>query len=316
MRPTSQQHRAFAVTVAWTLVLLTLGSVVHATESSLACPDWPTCFGTLMPEMSGGVFWEHLHRLVAGGLILMFALATWYVRRETPERRGRLRLCVAGLVLLLVQAVFGGLTVILLLPDAISTTHLGLAFIFLAVAVVLATRTSPRIDDRTPDDPSLRRLLRVRGWTAAGAVFLQSLLGAAVRHADAGMACPDIPTCLGEWVPPLTNGMVALHFTHRVAALVAAVAVLWLVVGVLRSATAPAPVRRAGWATLALLVAQITLGVLSVTTVLDVVPVSLHTLGAAALLALVVMLATWGRPAPSPIAPPVAATSASAGAGR
>src|SRR5688500_17033076 len=79
-------HRAFVVTVGWTLVLLLLGSVVHATGSSLACPDWPTCFGTMIPEMEGGIFWEHLHRLVAGGLVLMFVLATWLVHREAPDR--------------------------------------------------------------------------------------------------------------------------------------------------------------------------------------------------------------------------------------
>lgn len=294
MRSESQQHRAFAVTVVWTLALLTLGSVVHATESSLACPDWPTCFGTMMPEMEGGVFWEHLHRLVAGGLILMFGLATWYVWKETPERRGRLRLCVAGLVLLLVQAVFGGLTVILLLPDAVSTTHLGLAFLFLGLAVVLAARTSPRFAERRPSDGGHRRLLRIRGWTAAGLVFLQSLLGAAVRHADAGMACPDVPTCLGEWAPPLGNGLVALHFAHRVAAILALAAVLWLAIGALRAHGMPGAVRRAVSGAVALTLAQITLGILSVTTLLAVTPVSLHTLGAALLLAVLVLLAAWG----------------------
>ena len=80
----SRQHpRAFTVSVVWTLLLLWLGSIVHATHSSLACPDWPTCHGTMIPVMTGGVFWEHLHRLVAGGLVLMWLLATWLARRET-----------------------------------------------------------------------------------------------------------------------------------------------------------------------------------------------------------------------------------------
>ena len=114
-------HRSLVVTVAWTLALLYLGSIVHATESSLACPDWPTCFGTMMPEMVGGVFWEHLHRIVAGVLILLFGAATYFAFREAGDRRWMVRASLAGVGLLLVQSVFGGLTVIYRLPDAVST---------------------------------------------------------------------------------------------------------------------------------------------------------------------------------------------------
>ncbi|MFW6200902.1 MAG: COX15/CtaA family protein, partial [Gemmatimonadota bacterium] len=128
----------------WTLILLFLGSVVHATESSLACPDWPTCYGSMVPEMTGGVFWEHLHRLVAGGLILMWLLALYLVWRPAAERPWLRKATLGGLVLLLIQAVLGGITVILLLPDPISTSHLGLAFAFLALATVLGVSTSPR----------------------------------------------------------------------------------------------------------------------------------------------------------------------------
>jgi heme A synthase len=281
--------RAFKVTVLWTLGLLFLGSVVHATESSLACPDWPTCFGTMVPEMTGGVFWEHLHRLVAGGLVLMFVLATWLAHRETRDRPWIVKACWAGLVLLLVQSVFGGLTVLYRLPDLVSTTHLGLAFGFLTLATVLAASTS-----RPPDHAGLPG---VSHWAAlaAGLVFVQSVLGGLVRHMDAGMACPDFPLCLGQVVPPLVNAPITAHFAHRVLARVATVVVLALAARVWHMG-APAPLRR--WAALAavLVVAQVALGAASVLTVLAVMPVSLHTLLAAALLASLVHLTTSAHP--------------------
>jgi len=277
--------RAFRVTVVWTLLLLFLGSVVHATESSLACPDWPTCYGTMVPEMTGGVFWEHLHRLVAGGLVLMFSLATWLAHKEAQDRPWMIRACWGGIGLLLVQSAFGGLTVIYRLPDLVSTTHLSLAFSFLALATFLAASTSAPV--ASPPVPNIRR------WAAVGAglVFVQSVLGALVRHMDAGMACPDAPLCLGQVVPPLVNAPITVHFFHRVLALIVAGYVVTLSVRVVRS---PAPKALRRWAVVAggLVVAQVGLGFASVLTVLAVAPVSLHTLFAASLLATLVYLAT------------------------
>jgi heme A synthase len=287
-------HRSLVVTVVWTLALLYLGSVVHATESSLACPDWPTCFGTMMPEMVGGVFWEHLHRLVAGGLILLFGLSTWLAFRDGGRARWFVRASVAGVLLLLVQAVFGGLTVIYRLPDAVSTTHLGLAFIFLSLAVVLATAASPRRETGPALTPAVGGAVARWATGAAVLVFLQSVIGAVVRHTDSGMACPDFPTCLGQWVPPMGTHYVAIHFTHRVVAVVATLAVLGLLAAVLRSG-APRRIVQQAWLAVTLVAVQFTLGVVSVFTILAVTPVSLHTLGAAALLALLVHLATAAR---------------------
>jgi heme A synthase len=240
--------------------------------------------------MSGGVFWEHLHRLVAGGLLLMFGLATWLARKETDDRPWIFKACVAGMGLLIIQAVVGGLTVIYRLPDLVSTTHLGLALAFLVLATVLASATSWSREVPAMDSEIAGRVTKF-ATAAAALIFLQSVIGGLVRHTDAGMACPDAPLCLGRLVPPLVNTPIILHFGHRVIGMFALLTIVGLAIWVGRQSTCAA-VRT--WALLAagLVVAQVSLGFLSVLTVLAVIPVSLHTLGAATLLVALVHLAT------------------------
>ena len=279
----------------WTLALLFLGSYVHATGTSLACPDWPTCFGTMMPEMTGGVFWEHLHRLWAGALVLLFTVAVILVRRTYPERVILFRLGLAGIGLLLVQSVLGGITVLLRLPDAVSTSHLALAFLFLALVTVMLVRTGPDMGDYRGADEA-RRLVGRAGLWVSGLVFAQSVGGALVRHTDAGMACPDVPLCLGRVIPPLQYPMVQLHFLHRVLGLVVAAVALrygWLVVA---RTTVDFP-RKMATVLGAGVVAQVLLGFASVAARLDPKYVSVHTLLAATLLALGVAMAAhaWDR---------------------
>ncbi len=295
-------HRAFAVSVGWTLILLFLGSVVHATHSSLACPDWPTCYGTMVPVMQGGVFWEHLHRLVAGGLILMWGLATWLAWREGAPARVR-RWTVVGIGLILLQAVFGGITVLYRLPPAVSTTHLSLAFLFLTLTVVLEEVTSrPRAEGARSLTPAGRRALRRWGGFGAVAVFAQSVLGALVRHTGAGTACGLSGfLCLQyRGFPPLSDDLAFIHFLHRCVGVTLALVVAAVAVVVSRRAPLPR-VRALAALAVALVLVQITLGFAAAWTGLSVVPDSLHTLGAASLLATQVALATNGwAPAAAP----------------
>lgn len=289
---------ALLFVLLWTLALLLLGSVVHATESSLACPDWPTCFGTMMPEMTGGVFWEHLHRLWAGALVAFFLAALIIVRRQLPERTDIFRLGVAGLVLLVVQSVLGGLAVIYRLPDAISTSHLALAFTFLAFVTVMLVRTGPVADpaDTIPDRGD--GLARRAGMWAAALVFVQSVAGALVRHTDSGMACPDVPLCLGRVIPPLDHPMVQLHFLHRALGMVLAVVVVTQSWRVFTRSGDPVSRRLAACLGAGVL-CQVLLGFLSVAFRLGVPYVSAHTLLAATLLALAVAMAAR-RPVTAP----------------
>ena len=277
------------------MALLWLGSVVHATGSSLACPDWPTCFGSMTPEMVGGVFWEHSHRLVAGGLILVFLLGTALAWRPEADRPWIRRWCLIGIAALLFQAVLGGLTVIFRLPPAISTSHLALAYLFLGLAVVLTLATGPSRRLAPEPDPNRASSVRRFALWVAGLVFVQSLVGAAVRHTEAGMACPDIPLCLGKVVPPMANGLIAIHFTHRVLGYIVVLATMALLIHVKRHTSSSRLHAQAAVAAMGAIV-QAGLGFASVYTTLGVVPVSLHTLVAASVLAVLVAMITLTWP--------------------
>jgi heme A synthase len=190
--------------------------------------------------------------------------------------------------------VFGGVTVLLRLPAGVSTTHLALALIFLALVVGLAVESSPHRPAPGALPSELAATLRRWGHAAAGTVLVQSLLGGMVRHMDAGLACPDVPLCLGRVVPPLIHPLVTLHFAHRVLGVITGIVVLTAVAAIFR-AGARGPIARLAGAAGALVLAQVALGVWSVAGRLAVAPVSLHTLVAALLFATTIALARFGR---------------------
>src|SRR3954453_1824912 len=117
-------HRFAVATAVATYLLILIGGLVHGTGSSLACPDWPTCYGSLMPKMEGGVLIEHSHRLAAGTVTVMtIALAILLQSSKRAELKPLRPFGWLALTLVVVQATLGGITVLLRLPTPISTAH-------------------------------------------------------------------------------------------------------------------------------------------------------------------------------------------------
>ncbi len=214
-------HRYARLLVASTLVLLAVGGMVTSTNSGLSVPDWPTTYGYQMfsfplDQMVGGIFYEHGHRLIASCVgLLTIGLVIFLWRVEMRRWLKRLGLLALGAVIL--QGLLGGLTVIFLLPDAISISHAGLAQIFFSLTVAIAVFTSTwwRQPAAEPvDDPRLRRRLVL----LTALVYVQILLGATMRHTGAGLAIPDFPLSYGQIIPPFSSVPIALHFAHRLGA--------------------------------------------------------------------------------------------------
>jgi cytochrome c oxidase assembly protein subunit 15 len=300
-------HR-FAKFVAGCTVLLVLaGSLVTSTDSGLSVPDWPTTYGwnmfTFPPsKWVGGILYEHGHRLIASTVgFLTILLAVWLGLRD--PRRWMKRMGIAALGAVVAQGVLGGLTVMFFLPPAISTAHAGLAEIFFCMTVAIALFTSPQWVDgyagRVVDDGGLRRL----ATATTALIYCQILVGATMRHTDAGLAIPDFPLMFGHLWPDHWDAKIAIHFTHRAGALLVLLAVLATSATVWKRYRAGGPGGPGGHDELthpaALLVAlvavQITLGAMTVLSRRDVWINSVHVVCGALVLttSLVLTLRTW-----------------------
>lgn len=275
-------HRLTLVTLLLTLALILWGGVVHSTGSSLACPDWPLCYGEVFPQMKGGIAIEHGHRLLAslvGLFTVILAIGLHrHAARQPPVQHNRRLASMSKLAVLLVifQGVLGGITVIYKLPLAISSAHLATSMLFsmLLVAMAYATR-APRALVLLP-----ARIKATTGWIglASAAVLVQIVLGALVRHTGSGLACGlDILRCEGVWWPDW--GPAQLHMVHRFGAalvflLVTATAgrVLWFA----RGNPELRPLRFVARAQFMLVIIQGLLGMLNILTYLRVASVTAH----------------------------------------
>jgi cytochrome c oxidase assembly protein subunit 15 len=134
------------------------------------------------------------------------------------------KLGFAALGAVILQGLLGGLTVLLFLPPAVSIGHAGLAQLFFCLTLTLAVVTSPGWKNAVQpvDDPTLRKIAAL----TTALVYTQILIGATMRHNDAGLAIPDFPFAFGHVLPPAWNAKIAIHFAHRVGAMLVTLAIL------------------------------------------------------------------------------------------
>ena len=261
-------HRFIVATCFLTFIVIVLGAYTRLADAGLGCPDWPGCYGQLtVPKSADQVIEKHyleqralepakgwkemIHRYFAGTLglfILAITIWSWSRRRSDPEQPVWLPTFLLALVIF--QAALGMWTVTLLLKPVIVMGHLLGGFATFALLVLLALRSGRR-----------KPVTGHGEWRTAAALgvvvlVVQIALGGWTASNYAALACVDFPTCHGSWWPEMdfdeafvmwrglgvnyefgvldNPARTAIHFTHRVGALVTFLYLGWLVVALLR----------------------------------------------------------------------------------
>ncbi|MCL5060310.1 MAG: COX15/CtaA family protein [Candidatus Thermoplasmatota archaeon] len=306
-----------------TLGVVSLGAYVRLSDAGLGCPDWPGCYGKLTPHhaadainaelaerpdgpVSHAKAWKEMaHRYAAGTLgllVLGIAVLGWRGRREAVGGPA-LPLLLLGLIVF--QALLGMWTVTELLKPLVVTAHLlgGMATLSLLLWLWLRERGHA-------SHAYFARADHLRGSAALGLLLVatQIALGGWVSTNYAALACTDFPLCQGVWVPEMDFGhaftlhrelgetaagdllpmaaLTAIHWTHRVMALVVTLYLGWLALRLLRTPGYAGM----GLAVGGLLTLQVALGIGNVLLSLPLALAVAHNAGAALLLASLVLL--------------------------
>lgn len=199
------------ITVALFFLLLIWGNLVAGLKAGLACPDWPLCHGTVLPPFRLDIWMEYTHRLIAALATVFLLVLSW--KRFSSYQGLAKAVPLAAVALIGTEILIGGAVVLLELPVQLTTVHFMTGLTVLLLAFYMASFDG--------DENPARFSLHGRAGLFFGmglVVFSQSALGAYVRHANAGLACTDFPTCRGSWFPGNMSGTLMAHFSHRLAA--------------------------------------------------------------------------------------------------
>ncbi len=274
-----------------TFAMITLGGVVHNTGSSLACPDWPLCFGQVFPTMVGEVAIEHSHRLLGTVIGFVCIAMVYYAVKIRKQNSTPLKMTSWLLALVIFQGILGGVTVLLKLSPIVSTAHLATSQIFVASTWLFwaqvrliakgqnsSATTKPAVAPAFFDKLSLSLM---------ALVFVTMCWGAFIRHGGSAVACglgaQSILGCVdGSQGPEALlwpNFLQAqVHMLHRYLAFLTALFVYFGTLPILKWAKANgARALKLNVIVLhALVTVQIVLGFLTVYTMISNLIVTLH----------------------------------------
>jgi len=283
-------------------VVVVVGAYVRLSDAGLGCPDWPLCYGKVIPAEHPEAHpvakqWKEMgHRFLAGSLGALLLLLAFLSFRQKSSRA----LAAAVVAVVVVQASLGMWTVTMLLKPAIVTAHL------LGGMTILALLAWYTLEQGNYAPAAQVRPLRWSAAIALAALVIQIALGGWVSANYAALACLDLPLCRGAVVPPMdfanafhvvrelgqtaqgellsNEALTAIHWTHRTFAVLVVAAVTWAWVAAFQR------MKTLAIAIAFLLALQLSLGVTNVALNLPLPVAAAHNAGAAALLIALVVL--------------------------
>jgi heme A synthase len=305
--------RSFTRFTLWcvlvTFALIVAGGVVRTTGSGDACPDWPLCFGQVIPPPQPRIWIEWTHRLVTTLVYSsVLVLVCWVSLRYRADKLIFLGAWLA-FFLLIVQIVLGGLVVILQVPPALVGIHLANALLILATLITVSLYAQrpwegvsasasphgsriavPEAGSLGPaqSDPRLRRLIVL----SAAAVYVLIFSGSVVTGTNSLVACLGWPLCNDGFLP--SNVFQAINLTHRYFAAAVGVLLIYTLAETLRRYRANRLLRRAAHTAIGLFGLQIVLSAINVLTLFQPFWNSLHLAAATAVWGAMVAFAVIG----------------------
>ncbi len=311
-------------TLVWIAFLLYAGGFTTSIRAGMAFLDWPLSNGSINPEgwlENEDMMAEHSHRLLGAvmGLLSIGLCTTAYITNGSQQLK---KLGITLVILVVTQGFLGGLRVKLdalnlqidhnLYAQSFAVVHATFAQIFLCALVAFAVMASRSWINRSAgfsSPPS--RGVSYLGMAAGFAIVLQLIMGAVMRHGYAGLAITSFPYShpAGYWIPPAFDFKIAIHFAHRIGAILVSVAILAFIIRVIRDRSAWKAMKLSALSLVALLGIQIYLGALTIWTVRNPHVATFHMLNGAFLLAVCWMMTL--RSLKFRLDAPVVSTSAS-----